>query len=347
MKRRQLTLILVIIFVFCFKAYSQNSKNHCVISFYNLENLFDTINSPDTKDEEFTPEGSKEWDSKRYFQKLENMSQAISDIGKAEGMKGGPSILGVSEVENISVLKDLIHTKNLEKSGYKIVHYDSPDKRGIDVALLYRDKDFKLTSSKAQPVYIFNPVNGKRIYTRDQLLVSGELKGKSVHLIVNHWPSRWGGELQSQPLRIGAAKVCRHIVDSISKTDSIANIIIMGDFNDDPDNLSVESYLYAGSDKNSLKKKQLYNTTYPIFNSGTGTLKYRGKWNLFDQIIVSQPVIASTNGIKLIKTEIFNAEYLIQQDGKYKGSLLRTFGGKTYLNGYSDHFPSYIVVEAK
>lgn len=345
MRHKYLTLLVTFLVLTCYNVYSQNNKQQHIISFYNLENLFDTLYSPEHNDNDFTPEGYKEWNSNRYWQKLENMSKVINDIGKEEGTKGGPSIVGICEVENKSVLEDLINTQNLKNSEFKYVHFDSPDSRGIDVALLYRAQHFKLTSAIAQPVYIFEPVTGKRIPTRDHLLVSGELDGKPVHFIVNHWPSRWGGQINSQPLRIAAAQVCRHLIDSITAVDSSSNVIVMGDLNDDPNNLSVEEYLFAGGDEKNLKKNQLYNCTYSIFADGAGTLKYRGIWNLFDQIIVSQSLLSATNGIKLTHTKIFNPDYLLQQEGKYKGYLLRTYGGKTYLNGYSDHFPSYIIIE--
>lgn len=345
MRNNYFVLSLLFLLISLTSTNSQTPDNKFVVSFYNLENLFDTVDSPEIRDEEYTPDGRKEWDSEKYSLKVENMSRVISDIGEAENLKGAPAIVGVCEVENMLVLEDLINHENLSDSHYKIIHQDSPDSRGIDVALLYRPDYFSPTNIKAQPVFLYDPVSGERIYTRDHLLVSGKLSGIDVHIIVNHWPSRWGGDIRSQPLRLAAAQVCRHLIDSVFTVDSLANIIVMGDFNDNPDNLSITAYLKASGEKISLEDGQLYNCTYSVFSEGKGTVKYWSNWNLFDQIIISQTVLDSGNDLQLIDTKIFSSEYLIQQDGKYKGYPLRTHGGRKYLAGYSDHLPSYIVLE--
>lgn len=342
--RKQFFAALSILIIIGSNAYSQTNKSDKVIAFYNLENLFDTINSLNVLDDEFTPEGKKQWNAQKYKSKLKNLSKVLADISASENQTGGPSIIGVCEVENKQVLKDLIAMAPLKSSGYKIIHYNSPDKRGIDVALLYREQDFTPDTSFAKALFICDPINGERIFTRDQLYVSGTLDKEKIHLIVNHWPSRWGGYLASQPKRLAAAQVCRHMIDSVQNSDNLAKIIVMGDFNDDPNNLSISRYLNAGGSVNELKPDQLYNCTAPIFNSGTGSLMYKGEWNLFDQIIVSQALISNNQGWNITKTIVFNQEYLFQQEGKYKGYPLRTFGGRKYLNGYSDHLPSYILL---
>ena len=254
-------LSLLIIPQYC---HGQSRNSYCV-GFYNFENLFDTINNEGVRDGEFTPEGSKEWNVERYENKLAKLSVVISEIGADEGFRKGPDVLGICEVENRGVLEDLIKQKNIRRSKYQIVHYDSPDKRGIDVALLFRAESFELSSSKPYTLYLTDPVTGRRIYTRDQLLVTGDLNGQKVHILVNHWPSRWGGHLQSQPLRLGAAQLSRHIVDSLVNSGSIAQVIVMGDLNDDPTDISVEQYLYAAVDSSELKKKQLYNASAEQF----------------------------------------------------------------------------------
>lgn len=345
MKYNYFALLLLFLSINLTSAIGQTADEKFVISFYNIENLFDTVNSPEKRDNEFTPEGKKEWDTEKYTLKIGNLSRVISDIGQAEDLKGAPAIVGICEVENRLVIEDLVNHENISESNYKIIHKDSPDSRGIDVALLYRPEYFTPSSVKAQPLFIHNPVTGERIYSRDQLLVSGKLSGVDIHIIVNHWPSKWGGDIESQPFRLAAAQVCRHLVDSIFTIDSLANIIVMGDFNDNPNKLSITSYLKASGDQASLEKEQLYNCTYSIFQEGKGTYKYYSNWNLFDQIIISQPVLNSGNGLNLLDTKVFTSEYLFQQEGKYKGHLLRTFGGRKYLAGYSDHLPSYIIVE--
>ena len=341
--RKIFSVVLVLFFSAVF-VHGQRFRGDRVIAFYNLENLFDTINTPEIRDGEFTPEGSKKWNAEKYEQKLNNISKVILGISGAEGKKGGPSVIGLCEVENEDVLRDLINRTPLGKSGYSIVHHQSPDWRGIDVALLYREKHFVPDTSVSQPVYLFDPVTGRRIATRDQLLVSGYLDGEKIFFIVNHWPSRWGGAMYSQPMRIAAAQVCRHIVDSVQKVDSLAKIIIMGDLNDDPDNLSVKYYLNACGTPDSLKAGQLYNCTYSIFKEGTGSLKYKGVWNLFDQFIVSSELLNSSKGFRVKKTEVFKPGYLIEQEGDYKGYPLRTYAGKKHLGGFSDHLPTYIVL---
>ena len=340
---QQLISILIILSL-SVSAYAQKPRKELLVAFYNLENLFDTVNSKDTRDTEFTPEGKKNWNTDKYNDKLNNLSKVISGIGNEKGFDG-PDILGVCEVENRQVLEDLIKNNLLEKQGYQISHFNSPDKRGIDVGLLYNPKKFKVESAKPYTLYLADPVTGNRIYTRDQLLVSGTFKKQELHIIVNHWPSRWGGERKSRPLRIAAAQLSRHIVDSLMKSDSLANIIIMGDLNDDPIDMSVEEYLFASGPIDSLQEKQLFNTSLELFNAGNGTLKYRGKWNLFDQLIISQSLTNSkVNKYVLEESVIIDDNYLLQQEGKYKGYPLRTFGGKTYLKGYSDHLPVYLIL---
>lgn len=335
--------LLVVLLFFITSVYAQQ-RSKVQVAFYNLENLFDTLDSPGVDDESFTPLGSKSWNRVRYQNKLDKLSKVILDMGKSEGFDTGPSIIGLCEVENHLVLRDLITSHRLKKSNYRISHFDSPDRRGIDVALLYRNNSFNLISAQAKAVYLHDPVNGTRIYTRDILLVKGEVNKEVMYLMVNHWPSRWGGRTKSQPNRIAAAGVARHLADSILKADSLANIIVMGDFNDDPDNISLTEYLHAGPELAKVNKKQLYNSSYPLFVQGMGTLKYRGNWNLFDQIILSQGLTDSV-GLNHVATKIFKPDYLFQAEGKYAGYPLRTYGGRTYLNGYSDHLPTYILLK--
>ncbi len=318
------------------------------VGFYNLENLFDTIDQPGVRDEEFTPEGRKNWNTEKYLNKQQNMATAISHIGVADDFSC-PDILGVCEVENKMVLEDLLANEALSKEKYEIIHNDSPDRRGIDVALLYKKDKLKDVTYSYHTLYIYNPVTNERVYTRDQLLVSGTFGKQKLHFIVNHWPSRYGGELSSRPFRIAAAQLTRHLVDSIQNADSsAANVIIMGDLNDDPDNMSTTEYLYAGYYADKLKGKQLFNTSAEYFLNNQGSLKYHGKWNLFDQLIISQDLLdESKNKFTYLKTVIVSNDKLIQQDGAYKGYPLRTFGGKDYLNGYSDHLPVYLILTDK
>ncbi|MCI5054786.1 MAG: endonuclease/exonuclease/phosphatase family protein [Flavobacteriales bacterium] len=309
------------------------------IGFYNLENLFDTIDTKDVKDTEFTPGGSKLWDSKRYYHKLENMSRVISEMGK-KVTNSAPSILGVAEIENKMVLEDLINTDKLKSQNYGIVHYQSPDRRGIDVALLYRKDHFNVASSKKFPLESPSDPNFK---SRDQLLVSGELFGEKVHIIVAHWPSRRGGEKRSMPKRILAAQLAKGIIDSLKLDDPKAKVIFMGDLNDDPNSPSVKKYMMATGNKKKLIGDALYNPMQEYYNKGIGTLAWRDSWNLFDQLIMTQSLLHDDpSTFKYYGAKVFNQSYLQQSSGRFKGYPFRTFVGSDFKGGFSDHFPVYL-----
>lgn len=314
-----------------------------IVAFYNIENLFDTINTPDVRDGEFTPEGPKNWNSEKYWEKIDNLAQVISELGADEGFSG-PSVIGLCEMENRAVLVDLVNNSHLKEDNYQIVHYDSPDKRGIDVAFLYRSDFFKVTSTRSVPLLIKGD-DGNRLFTRDQLVVSGLFDDERIHFIVNHWPSRYGGEERSRGNRIAAALLTRSLVDSIVGTDANAKVIVMGDLNDDPTNESVRLYLKARHDKNRLKKGQLFNATEIPFKQGKGTLAYRGKWNMFDQMILTPSLVDKNNkGYQFHSVHIYTHQKIVQQTGNYKGYPHRSYAGNNYLGGYSDHFPVYILL---
>ena len=318
------------------------------IAFYNLENLFDTIVDTDTNkilQEDFTPLSKKNYNSDKYFHKLKNLAFVLDTIGK-EVTPLGPSIIGVCEIENTLVLKDLVSQSSIADKNYKIIHHEGSDARGIDCALLYNPLHFKVTSSKSVKFTI--PEN-ERFRSRDQLVVSGELLGEKIHFIVVHWPSRRGGEAKSRPKRIEAAKLTKSIVDSLKQIDKNAKVIVMGDFNDDPISPSVADFLKA---KRSmvLKNNQMYNTMYDHYKNGIGTLAYRDQWNLFDQFILTPSLIdldKNYDGFSFYKSVVFNKSFLKNQKGNFKGYPFRTFVGSTFLGGYSDHFPVYMFLVKK
>jgi len=341
----RLSAILFLFFIASF-AFGQSSKKEKVrcVAFYNLENLFDTINQPDVDDEEFTPAGKNGWDGKKYREKLTNMSDVISKIG-VEVTPDGPAVMGLCEIENLTVLKDLVAQPSIKKRKYQIVHFNSPDKRGIDVALIYQPKYFKVTNSTSTRLLIEGDDN---FFSRDQLVVSGIFDGEPMHFIVNHWPSRSGGQEKSEAKRIAAAQLSRHLVDSLLAINPKAKIMVMGDLNDDPSDVSVSKYLNTTNDKNAITGNQLFNPMADILKSGTGTLQYRDKWNLFDQIILSPAFFGENkNSYQFKEAHVFNKPFLIQQSGDYKGYPLRTFGGKEYLHGYSDHLPVMVLIIKK
>jgi len=341
--RKHLTLFIFLSYsIFLF---SQDKKfTVAAIGFYNQENLFDTIHSPGVNDYEFTPEGIKKWNGTKYWKKIENMSYAISKLAR-EYCPEGPAVLGVSEIENRSVLEDLVHSKNLKSIGYKIVHYDSPEARGVDVALLYNPKLFTLTSSRAIK---FTMPNDTAFKSRDQLLVNGLLLGEPVHFIVCHWPSRRNGEKASRYLRQAAAELSKSIIDSLLKKEPQAKVILMGDLNDDPFNIPIKETLRARKDPEDVKPGDMFNPMWRILDKGIGSLGYRGEWNLFDQLILTPAYLGTDRStLKFWKAEVFNRDFLIQQEGPYKGYPWRSFSGDTFIEGYSDHFPTlvYLVKE--
>lgn len=321
--------------------FSQTQKAACV-AFYNVENLFDTIDGPND-DAEFLPNGSFAWGSIKYKNKLENLSKVISQIGDSPDGKivfNGPTFLGVSEIENRTVLEDLVNMPLLKDQKYEIVHFDSPDKRGVDVGFLYKGDRFTLLSAK--PHLLLDPEQPDR-RTRDQLLVSGIFDGDTLHFIVNHWPSRFAVSEK----RVQAAKLCRSIVDSILNVNVNAKIFVMGDFNDSPVDPSL-NWLVHKSEKKKQKDEsviKLHNEGLVWHKKGIGTLAHGDLWQVFDMIIVSPGVMNDTVGFKYFASYIFDRSWLHQQeDGKYKGYPLRTHAGGNYLNGYSDHLPVYMYI---
>lgn len=345
---KRINLFVLFLILTATLGFSQEKKKYAVYAggFYNLENLFDTDDDPNNRgDDEFTPEGSYNWTEQKYHQKLSNIANVISQLGK-DDCPSGLAFLGVSEVENRRVLEDLLKTAPLNKMNLKIIHYDSPDRRGIDVAFLYNPQIFNVTSSTTYPYVL--PDNPK-YKTRDQLLVSGKLAGENFHVIVCHWPSRYGGG-KSNPLREHAASISKHIVDSIMNADPTAKIMITGDFNDDPTDPSCTEVLKAKRYKKDVMPNELFNSTWQLYAKGIGSLCYNGQWNLYDQIIITGTLLGEDNGtLKYWKNQIFNYDFLMEQEGKRKGYPLRTFSGRRFINGYSDHLPSliYFIKEVK
>jgi hypothetical protein len=317
------------------------------IAFYNLENLFDYEDDPKINDQDYLPTGRNEWTKERYQEKLMNMAEVIYQLGDQEGGTkwNGPTFLGVCEIENRRVLEDLIATPRLKDKNYGIIQYDSPDKRGIDVAFFYKKDYFKVLGSKV--FSLINPDEPDRT-TRDQLLVSGIYDDDTLHFIVNHWPSR----AAASPARENAANLCRSIVDSLLSINPKAKIFIMGDFNDTPVDKSINYLVHK-----SVKKKPetddvivLFNPFAELHKKGYGTIAHADTWSVFDMIIISPGVVeGSNNGYKYKFADRWDRPWLHQQTGKYKGYPLRTHAGGVYLGGYSDHLPvyMYIVKEVK
>lgn len=322
---------------------AQEAKTYRIrtVAFYNLENLFDTANDTLILDDDRTPDGKDNWTTARYTQKIHNMTKVLSEIGSTDAL-GSPDIIGLCELENRQVLEDLITHPHLREMDYGIVHFDSPDKRGIDVALLYKKAVF-LPNSFASLRLVLTNENDYRDYTRDQLVVGGILDGEEMHFIVNHWPSRSGGEAKSRPNRLEAARLNRKIIDSIFKFNPEARIISLGDFNDDPVDDSFKRILKTKGKVDGLQPNDLFNPMENLYIKGAGSLAYRDKWNLFDQIYFTANITQkSQDRYRFWKAGVYNPTYLIDKKGRYKGYPLRTYAGGSYIGGYSDHFPVYI-----
>lgn len=308
------------------------------VGFYNVENLFDTKDDPKTSDEDFLPTNSERpWTEERYQNKLKNLAEVISKLGDEDG----PELLGVCEVENKEVLEALVAEEAIKGRNYGIVHFESADGRGIDNALLYKKDYFKVEKATN---YVINFPMEPDYDTRDIVLVQGSFMGERLSLLVNHWPSRRGGEKESEPRRVLVATKVRQVVDQLLEKDPKANIIIMGDFNDETDNKSIKEVLMAKGEGFDPSAGELFNTLAALDAKNIGSYKYRDNWNMLDQIIISGNLTDSQGwDYKASSATIFSPEWLKQQTPqKYKGSPLRTFGGRKYLGGYSDHFPVYI-----
>ena len=314
----------------------QNERDLYSVAFYNLENLFDTIHDAGKNDHDFLPDGSYQWTTKKYESKLHNLSMVLGSLSR-NLVPEGPAVIGVAEVENRRVLTDLVSQPAI--SNYKFIHYEGPDKRGIDCALLYDPQQFTVTNSK---LVLSTPFEGDTVHlTRGFLIVDGRLADERVCVIVNHWPSRGA----KSPVRVHAAKQVKALTDSLLREDKKLKLFVMGDMNDDPMDESMQT-LGARKYISGMKAKQFYNPWWKTLeDKGVGTLLYRGKWNLFDQIVLSRLLVKTKKGLRYDHNEVFIRDYLIQQDGKYKGSPLRTHGGRVWLNGYSDHLPTIIYLK--
>jgi hypothetical protein len=361
---RILRMFAFFILLFSLTKTLAQQKNYAIhtLAFYNFENLFDTINDPNTNDDEWTPKGAQHWTSAKYHQKLQNLSRVLLEIGSSENTNS-PTFIGCSEIENRGVLEDLIKEPKLINKEYGIIHFDSPDKRGIDVALLYQKKYFRPTMYTNIPLIVYRKEipskvvkkieasertddslevsdQSNRVFTRDQLLVTGFLDGEEINIIVNHWPSRSGGEKKSSPYREAAGELNRKIIDSLQRNNPDAKVITLGDLNDGPLNNSVKIALGAKANKAEVLPLGIYNPFEEMAKKGLGTIAFRDSWDIFDQIMVSESLIQNDfSSFRYWKAGIYNKSFLIQIFGQYKGYPKRHSATEI---GFSDHFPVYI-----
>lgn len=333
--RRLLALLLFSLFLSGFT----NAQSPIAVGFYNLENLFDTIDDPHINDNEFLPESRKQWGSVRYTEKLDHLAKVIASMNP----NGFMDVVGLCEVENKQVVEDLIHRPALLAANYDVVHVNSPDERGIDVALIYRRDRFQLVGYHP---FRLELENGKD-KTRDMLLVKLMASDKFVfHFLVNHWPSRAGGQLQSNPKRMAAGLQLRHVSDSLQQNTPNCRIIAMGDLNDEP----MDSSLLVGANVcyqvKDCRDKQLLDLMQPLKIQGKGSIRYKGEYEMIDQLLISSNLYHGNDWhVKQGSVQVFDPEWLKETEGKFAGNPFRTFAGDKYLGGYSDHFPVWLLLE--
>ena len=336
MNIRKINLILITSIFFVLLSIPSGAEDSVKVMFYNVENFFDTVNHPETRDDDFTPEGDMRWNLYKYRQKR----NALYKVIMATGGWNTPYFIGLCEVENRSVLEDLIFRTPLSKYRYGIVHQESPDKRGIDVALLYKKNKVTLITEEYIP-YVYPSESG--IKSRD-ILYASFLTGKdTLHIFVNHWPSRRGGQSASEPRRIQAANLLRKKVDSLYCHFSCPNILIMGDFNDTPQDKSMETILEAVPLSSSKEDESLYNLAY----HEKGTYKFRHYWSVLDQMIISGCLLREDEGLQALPSsfQIADFDFLFTEDPRFGGKrLFRTYQGPKYLGGYSDHLPISLIL---
>lgn len=341
MKKSLITL--GVLALFALLTYGQEKKYALYsVAFYNMENLFDTIHDEGKNDYEYLPNGTNQWNTMKYQAKLKNMSEVLSMLS-TDKLPMGPAIIGVSEIENYRVLEDLLKQPALADRGYRYIHYEGEDRRGVDCAFFYNPKLFEFTHSKLVPYVYINDTIHK---TRGFLIASGYIAGEKMHFIVNHWPSR----AAASATRERAGEQVKAIKDSLLREDATAKVVIMGDMNDDPMNKSMAVALGAKRKSADVGPTDLYNPWWDTLKKGYGTLMYKGKWNLFDQIVFTGNLLGTDRStLKFYKHEIHRRDFMFQKEGKYKGYPKRTQAGGVWLNGYSDHLPTiiYLIKEVK
>lgn len=336
---------ITVIFIILFLSFAATQRGYqvCIVAFYNLENFYDTVDNPIVNDDDFTPNGIKHYTGAIFRDKVNKLATVISQVG-TDITANGPALLGVAEIENDTVLETLIQHPLLKNRHYRIIHFDSQDARGVDVALLYQPAYF--IPEKASKLFVALPGNSKEaFYTRDILYVQGLLAGERIHLYVNHWPSRRGGEVRSAPAREAAAKVCLRHATTILDTVPNARILLLGDLNDDPNSRSLTHVLGAKGNRADVKPKGWFNPWLEPYQKGIGTLANRDSWGLFDQILLSHAWLDTTQpGLFYHHATIFTRDFMKEDHGPFKNYPMRTWDGNTYRGGYSDHFPTFVVL---
>lgn len=346
--KRIVTIAALTLLAIC--AVAQNRTY--VIGFYNLENLFDIYDDPAKNDQEYLPDGANQWTEAKYQKKLANMAKVIRSMKDDNGRYH--TILGVSEVENRMVLEDLVAQPDIADANYQIVHYDGPDRRGVDVALLYKPEQFKFLDSESIPFTFegsdidFSDIDTDYFRTRDILMVHGTIAGEHFAIYVMHLPSRGGGKGGNLRAR-GAEIAYNHSLRMMEKHPGI-KIVMMGDMNDDPFDESMARYLHGRETIAEVGTEDYFNPFLTMVKDGMGSLCYQGQWSIYDQILVNSNLAQAYIGLRIIPINkgyygrVYKKRFMVTKEGQYKGYPLRTFSNGAFINGYSDHFPTYIVI---
>lgn len=355
MKRIFCAIAAVILLCTCAQAQKGGNRNY-IVGFYNLENLFDIYDDPAKNDGEFLPEGKNKWTQEKYDKKIHNMAQVIAAMAKDNGRFH--TILGISEIENRLVIEDLVADPQIAEANYQIVHYDGPDRRGVDVALLYKPDQFTYLDSESIPFTFgeteveitLSQEEQERFRTRDILMVHGLIDGEHFAFYVMHLPSRIGGK--GGDLRSRGAEICYNHAQAMMEKYPGIKIAAMGDMNDDPFDESMAKWLHGRESLEDVGKADFFNPFLSMIKAGYGSLCYQYIWSIYDQILVnSNLALAPDGGLKispLVKNtyygRVFKKPFMTQQKGQYKGQPFRTFSGGAFIGGYSDHYPTYILI---
>lgn len=356
---KRLTLAALAVMLSLPALLAQGKPHSHVIGFYNLENLFDTYHDEGKNDYEFLPDGANKWTEAKYEKKLANMASVIKAM--ADENKAWHAILGISEIENRHVIEDLVSQPSIAAANFQIVHYDGPDRRGVDVALLYRPEVFTLVESESIP-YDFNSRDitfsmskerQEQFRTRDILMVRGTMDGEMFAFFVTHLPSRIGGK--SNDLRSRGAEIIYGRAMALMDEYPGIKIVVMGDMNDNPADESMAKYLHGRRDLADVGERDFFNPFWSMLDAGYGSLAYRGEWSIFDIIMVNEPLVSAPKGtlriVPIVKKKyygrVFHKPFMVQDSGQYKDTPFRTFSNGSFIGGYSDHFPTYIVVSSK
>ena len=354
--RKPILILLTLVLSVC--ASAQKIGPGHIIGFYNLENLFDTYHDEGKNDYQYLPDGSNNWTEAKYEKKLHNMASVIRAM--ADDNQRFHTVLGVSEIENRHVLEDLVSQPEIAEANFQIVHFDGPDRRGVDVALLYRPDQFKVLESRSIPFTFDSAIpfeltseEQAQFRTRDILMVRGLIEGEMYAFLVCHLPSRLGSK--GWDLRSRGAEIAYETSMELMRQYPGIKIAVMGDMNDNPDDESMTVYLHGRETMEEMGPEDFFNPFLSMFRNGYGSLAYQGEWCIFDLILVNEALAKGTSGRFRLKPlvrqrkksyygRIFQKDFMTQQSGPYKGTPFRTFSGGAFVGGYSDHYPTYILI---